>query len=113
MRGRWQRLLFERLKSAFSWRIKLPGWVVFLYAVFREIPDANSRIDFWLTVIQRSGGALAMAASIVASPLFNAALGVSALPYLLFVEEPRRGAQRHPLWPIAGWSVFGLCVTAV
>ena len=44
--------------------------------------------------------------------VFSVGLFFSAIAYLVFVGEPRRGVQRYQWLPYLGWAVFGVCVTA-
>jgi hypothetical protein len=105
--------LWERLGGLRS-RIKWPGWSFIILGVLTWIPDWKSRLDFWVDIAHSSGGGLiAMGATAINSPFFSPALIVLGLGYLALVGEPRRGVQRHPWWPIIGWSAFGLCATAI
>jgi hypothetical protein len=102
----------RRLRAAFTAR-KIPAWVFILYAIFREIPDFDSRIRFWLETTKYMGGYLGTVAAVLASPYFAPGLAGVAVLYLLFVGEPKKGVQRHVFWPYAAWIVLALCVSAL
>jgi len=102
----------RRVRAAFTAR-KIPAWVFILYAVFREIPDFDSRIRFWLETTRYMGGYLGTMAAVLASPYFAPGLAGVAVLYLLFVGEPKKGVQRHVFWPYAAWIVLALCVSVL
>jgi hypothetical protein len=51
-------------------------------------------------------------AAIIASPFFGIALIAYGVAHLLFVGEPTR-VLHHPAWTYLGWSIFGICLTAI
>jgi hypothetical protein len=87
---------------------KVPGWVAVALLVFNNIPDFKSRIDFWLDIAQAGDGYITPVASAVSSPYFNFAILAFGLLWLGLVGEPKKGVQRHPAWPIFGWSVIAI-----
>jgi hypothetical protein len=102
----------RRLRAAFTAR-KIPAWVFILYAIFREIPDFDSRIRFWLETTKYMGGYTGTVAAVLASPYFAPGLAGAAVLYLIFVGEPKKGVQRHSFWPYAAWIVLIICVGAL
>ena len=103
----------ERFKALFTQPVKLPGWAAVLLVILEVVPDWKGRIDFWLGVAKASGGYLAMAAAVVASPFFTRALLIAGLAWIIFAGEPDQGVQRHHWLRYVGWSVFLICFTAV
>jgi hypothetical protein len=83
-------------------------WLLILWAIFREVPDWNHRIDFWLDVAKQAGGASGTIARIVQSGYFSLGLVVAAVAYLIFVGEPQAGVQRHRWWRYIGWGTAAL-----
>jgi hypothetical protein len=59
------------------------------------------------------GGEPEMIATLVESPWFSFGLVAAGVTYLIFVGEPKEGVQRHPWWPIVGWSIFSLCLLGI
>ncbi len=88
-------------------RVKWPGLVPLILAIVINVPDWQSRIQFWLKAAKMMGGSVAFAATIVGSWWFTLSLVVGGVGYLALVGEPRKYVQRHPAWPILGWIVFG------
>ncbi len=105
----WQRRLWEQLSS----RRKRPAWFGIALWIITEIPDWRHRLDFWFGTVEAMGGYLGDAAVVLGSTYFRWGILIIALGYLVFVGEPKRGVQRHPWWPIVGWSVLGACLTAI
>jgi hypothetical protein len=104
--------LLSRARALLTGR-KLPGWAIVLLAIVTWVPDWASRIKFWLEVVQSMGDWFGIIATIINSPYFSPGLFIIGLAYLAFVGEAPRGIQRHSWWPYVGWSVFGICLTAI
>jgi hypothetical protein len=103
----WYKRLFAR------W--KLPGWAALGLGglplplrIFRLGED----IDFAIIMIRAIGGELGLAVSILASPLFSLGLISYGVLHLIFVGEPRQ-TLRSRVWTYIGWSIFGICLTAM
>lgn len=92
---------------------KLPGWVFLLWVLVQQIPDWKGRIDFWLDAAKDAGGYAAGIAVVIGSPYFSLGLAGLGVLWLAFAGEPQRGVQRHPALPYLGWSLAGLCFTAI
>jgi hypothetical protein len=103
----------ERVKAVFTHPIKLPGWAVLLYVAIQAIPDWKSRLDFWLGVAKGTGGYLAMAATVIASPYFTPSLLAAGIAWIVLAGEAPRGVQRHHWLRYVGWSVVSVCLTIV
>jgi len=103
----------QRVKAVFTDRSKWPGWAAILLVVFEVVPDWKSRFDFWLDVAKSTGGYLAVAATVIASPYFTPALLVAGLAWIAFAGEAPRGVQRHHWLRYVGWSIVSVCVTVV
>lgn len=101
------------LKLIFTQPVKLPGWAVIAVAVIEFVPDWKSRIDFWLDVAKTTGGYLAMAATVVASPYFSPSLIAAGLAWIVFVGESPVGVQRHYWLRYVGWIAFTICLTVM
>jgi hypothetical protein len=97
---------YQRTRTFVTTPIKIPGALLLLWVVFREIPDMKSRFDFWLDAAKSMGGYSGIAASILLSPWFTIAVFAAAIAWLFFVHEPK--GVRHPVWHSIGWSVVGL-----
>jgi hypothetical protein len=111
-RGSWRGQRFDRVKRLFT-APKLPAWAVILLLIIEYIPDWKSRYDFWLGVAKSLGGETGVAAALVASPFFNLALLTSAILWMIFVGEPKKGIQRHSSLTAIGWGMFGLSLTII
>lgn len=94
-------------------KAKLPGWVLILAGVFSYVPDWKGRFDFWVAAAKEMEGHLAVLAPIVASPFFGAALIISGLAYVIFVDEEDRSITRHPFFIRAGWIASTGCLVLV
>jgi hypothetical protein len=104
----WRR----RITALFT-RPKLPAWAIILLQLIQWVPDWKSRIEFWLDTARSMGGYVGTAATLVASPYFNAGLLVFAVAWLFFFGEPARGVQRDPRWRYVGWSIFAISLIAI
>lgn len=94
-----------RLRRVFS-RSRWPGLLAIILWIVINVPDWQSRIQFWLNAAKLMGGQVSSVAWIVSSPFFSTGLLVSGLAYLILVPEPERIVRPHPIWPILGWGVF-------
>ena len=94
----------------FGWW-KWPGYATAGLGIIRLF-HLSEDIDFALNVLRSLGGNLGMIASIVASPFFGIAMVAYGVLHLIFVGEPK-ATVRHPLAPIIGWSVFGICLVTI
>jgi hypothetical protein len=103
----------QRAKAVFTHPIKLPGWAVILYVAIQAIPDWKSRLEFWLGVAKSTGGYLAIAATVIASPYFTPSLLAAGLAWVVFAGEAPRGVQRHHWLRYIGWSVVSICLTII
>jgi hypothetical protein len=103
----------QRVKAMFTEPVKLPGWVLAIYAIYELVPDQKSRIDFWLAFAKSAGGDLAVAANVMASPYFSPGLLATGLAWVIFVGESPFGVQRHHWLRYVGWSIVSLCTTAI
>jgi hypothetical protein len=93
-------------------RYKWPGLVAILYGAFTQIPDFQSRVQFWLEAAKMVGSKIGVVATILASPLFGIGLIVAGFVYLAFVGE-RQVVARHPIWPILGWTVVAASILSI
>jgi len=105
----WAAASFRRPFTPRKW----PGWATAALGLSQKILPWEERIRFFYHVVREMGGDPALLASLVESSLFSVALIVAGLTYVIFIGEPEQGVQRHPWWPYIGWSVFGLCLTAM
>lgn len=114
MPAKWPRRTWgQRVKAVFTQPIKLPGWAAVLFVAFQLIPDWKSRLDFWLDVAKGTGGYLAMAATVVASPFFMPCFFAAGLAWIALAGEAPRGVQRHHWLRYIGWSVVSICLTVI
>jgi hypothetical protein len=58
------------------------------------------------------GGEFGVITAVVTSPFFAIGLILYGVLHLIFVGEPSR-VLRHQAWTYIGWSIFGLCLTAI
>jgi hypothetical protein len=98
---------FSRRKWA-GWATIGLGGLPYPLRLFRLGED----IDFAISVVRAIGGELGTLTAIIASPLFGIGLIAYGVAHLLFIGEPKR-ALRHPAWGYVGWTIFGLCLSAV
>jgi hypothetical protein len=103
----------QRIKAVFTEPVKLPGWAAVAFVALQVIPDWKSRFDFWVDVAKQTGGYLAVAATVIASPYFTPSLLTAGLAWILFAGEAPRGVQRHHWMRYVGWSVFLVCFTTI
>jgi hypothetical protein len=94
-------------------RIKRSGWLLFVLGLLWSIPEWKHNFEFSLTMLSDMGGFLAPVAAVLLWPYFGYVLMTAGLGYVLFVGEPKQGIVHQPWWPIVGWSIFGLCLTAI
>jgi hypothetical protein len=92
---------------------KLPGWLGILLGAISRLASQEERIRQAYHLVREMGGEPEAIVTIIQSPLFSVALVIAGVTYLIFVGEPQQGTQRHPAWPIIGYSVAGICLTAM
>src|ERR1700724_4323966 len=85
----------QRINSVFTEPVKLPGWAVVILVIVEGVPDWKHRLEFWLDVAKGTGGGIAMAATVIASPYFTPALLAAGLLWIDFAGEAPKGVQRH------------------
>lgn len=90
-----------------------PGYAIFIAGFFWQIIEFLGNLDFLRTLAGNSGIAPAMIVHFVLSPLFGMILMIVGMAFVIFIGEPKVGVQRQAWWPIIGWSVFGMCFTAI
>ena len=103
----------QRINSVFTEPVKLPGWAVVILVIVEGVPDWKHRLEFWLDVAKGTGGGIAMAATVIASPYFTPALLAAGLLWIAFAGEAPKGVQRHHWLRYVGWSVFLICFTTI
>jgi hypothetical protein len=98
---------YRRLLARWKW----PGWA--------SIGLGGSRIfhlwedlDFAFNALRSLGGEIGMIAAVITSPFFAIGLIAYGVVHLVVVGEPRRPLQ-HQAWVYLGWSIFGVCLTAI
>ncbi|HLH95224.1 MAG TPA: hypothetical protein VKW08_08900 [Xanthobacteraceae bacterium] len=96
---KWQTALFRE--------VKLPGWILIAWGLFIVIPDIKDRLEFWWDAARYLGGNMEAITNLLTSPVFGIILILAGVAYLVFVEEERRPASRHKIWPIISWAVVG------
>jgi hypothetical protein len=94
-----------RIRPLFA-RVKWPGWLAIIIAVFNGLPDFTGRIQFWFGAARTMTGYVGDVATVMGSPYFSPVLFLTGLAYLFLVGHQPRVA--HPIWPVLGWAVFGL-----
>lgn len=107
-------------RSKMSWKywsflfrgVKVPGWILILWGLFRFIPDLKSQIDFWWDASHYLGGNVSTISSFLTSPWSSLLLIAGGITYLIFVDESDRPVFRHLLWTVLAWSIVGLLITA-
>jgi hypothetical protein len=92
---------------------KWPGWATVALGLSERLLPWEDRVRFFYDVVREMGGDIGTVASLIESSIFSVVLVLAGLAYVIFVGEPEKGVQRHPWWPYIGWSVFGLCFTAM
>ena len=75
--------------------------------IWRKIQDLDTLHSLWTLV----GGDVPLIISIAASPLFGLAMIVAGLLWIPAANQKIAGGKIHPLWPVAGWGVFVLCIS--
>jgi hypothetical protein len=108
-----RRTWWQRIKAVFTEPVKLPGWAAVLLVIIQVVPDWKSRLDFWLDVAKGTGGYLATAANVIASPYFTPSMLTAGLAWLAFAGESPTGVQRHHWLRYVGWSIFLICLTVM
>jgi hypothetical protein len=85
-----------------------------------SVLGALKTVDEWSETVRLAydamrelGGEPALVADVLSSPWAGLAMIAGGMAYVVFVGEPKQGVQRHPGWPVLGWSVFGVCLTAL
>jgi hypothetical protein len=111
---RWSRAwIVQRVTGALLGQFNVPGWLLIIIAIFIGVPDWNSRVEFWLSVAQSSGGHMSMAAKILLWPYFAPALAVIGIVYLVVVNRFESRLARHPILPIVAWTGVVICFVAI
>jgi hypothetical protein len=103
----------QRVKAMFTQPVKLPGWLLVVITLVQVVPDWKSRFDFWLDVAKSTGGYLAVAATVIASPYFTPSLLAVGLGWIVFAGEAPVGVQRHHWLKHVGWAVSSFCVAVI
>lgn len=104
---------FDGIRKRLFTPIKIPAWALILYAIFSQIPDFFSRIQWWIESVGSTRSYIGLVTSMIASPYFSAALVIIGVLWLLFVGEPKVGVLRSYCWLYVGWSMVALLVIAV